>query len=120
MFACAPLFSYLTGVNTAEFSSPGLLKCVIVCLRIATKVGHNWCYRSGIFALSLQTEKSAEGAGPLRSVKSDGQADERTATVNSVSQIISRGQDQRISGLPCVRDSYFKKQTNEQKLWQHF
>uniref|UniRef100_H2UAA0 RALBP1 associated Eps domain containing 1 n=1 Tax=Takifugu rubripes TaxID=31033 RepID=H2UAA0_TAKRU len=32
-----------------------------------------------------QAEKPPEGAGPLRSVKSDGQADERTATVNSVS-----------------------------------
>eukprot|EP00066_Takifugu_rubripes_P021319 XP_011610585.1 PREDICTED: ralBP1-associated Eps domain-containing protein 1 [Takifugu rubripes] len=31
-----------------------------------------------------QAEKPPEGAGPLRSVKSDGQADERTATVNSV------------------------------------
>ncbi|XP_068198745.1 ralBP1-associated Eps domain-containing protein 1 isoform X1 [Antennarius striatus] len=32
-----------------------------------------------------QAEKSTEGAGPLRTVKSDGQADERTsATVNSV------------------------------------
>lgn len=51
---------------------------------------------------SLQTEKSAEGAGPLRSVKSDGQADERTATVNSVSNIIH---DLRNSGLLCLCDS---------------
>lgn len=33
-----------------------------------------------------QVEKAPEGAGPLRTVKSDGQADERpTAVVNSVS-----------------------------------
>lgn len=32
-----------------------------------------------------QVDKAPEGAGPLRSVKSDGQADERTSTtVNSV------------------------------------
>lgn len=35
----------------------------------------------------VQGEKVSEGAGPLRTVKSDGQADERSsAAVNSVSQ----------------------------------
>lgn len=74
----------------------------------------NWCYHDDIFVFSLQTEKSVEGAGPLRSVKSDGQADERTTTVNSVSQIVCNGQDQRNSVLLCVCDSCFQESFSKQ------
>lgn len=47
--------------------------------------------------LCAQVDKSSEGAGPLRTVKSEGQADERApAVVNSVSQhLINKQQYQK-------------------------
>lgn len=47
--------------------------------------GADFHYHMHCLFLCPQGDKPSEGAGPLRTVKSDGQADERpSATVNSV------------------------------------
>lgn len=81
-----------------------------VCLRI--EVGDKLVLPRRYFCVSLQTEKSAEGAGPLRTVKSDGQADERTATVNSVSQIVMV--KKKRNSFLCVCDSCLHKSLSKQ------